>query len=313
MGKTPQQRELESLKLNCPIVQIRCSRRLEIISRRSASPNACGTRDDDPMAPGGGMASIDTGARHPTHRAPSERAASPRSREKPASTPRRDEGSHNGHADPSREVTRTPDVTAVYNKMVIMRTEMTQSANGTAQEIQNIKEELKSLTANVQKGIAAGETATVAATEAAEVSKTVAAMARDIKNRGTQQQTGGPMSYAAAAAHGALAASTYSTQNVRIASAPVQREIIVNIRNAQTIQSLRAMNPRAMKAHVDTAIAQSENEHVAKITTMSANQLKSGDLSIRTASNSEMQTLRQFTEDWVPRLGSGTSVRTHTY
>merc|ERR1711881_523674 len=109
--------------------------------------------------------------------------------------------------------------------------------------------ELKSLTANVQKGIAAGETATVAATEAAEVSKTVAAMARDIKNRGTQQQTGGPMSYAAAAAHGALAASTYSTQNVRIASAPVQREIIVNIRNAQTIQSLRAMNPRAMKAH----------------------------------------------------------------
>ena len=211
------------------------------------------------------------------------------------------------------KVTRTPDVTAVYNKMVIMRTEMTQSANGTAQEIQNIKEELKSLTANVQKGIAAGETATVAATEAAEVSKTVAAMARDIKNRGTQQQTGGPMSYAAAAAHGALAASTYSTQNVRIASAPVQREIIVNIRNAQTIQSLRAMNPRAMKAHVDTAIAQSENEHVAKITTMSANQLKSGDLSIRTASNSEMQTLRQFTEDWVPRLGSGTSVRTHTY
>ena len=26
-----------------------------------------------------------------------------------------------------------------------------------------------------------------------------------------------------------------------------------------------------------------------------------------------MQTLRQFTEDWVPRLGSGTSVRTYTY
>ena len=86
-----------------------------------------------------------------------------------------------------RKVTRTPNITAVYNKMVIMRTEITQSANGTAQEIQSIKEELKSLTANVQKGIVAGETATVAATEAAEVSKTVAAMARDIKNRGTQQ------------------------------------------------------------------------------------------------------------------------------
>jgi hypothetical protein len=46
---------------------------------------------------------------------------------------------------------------------------------------------------------------------------------------------------------------------------------------------------------------------------MSANQLKSGDLSIRTATNSEMQMLRQFTDDWVPRIGDGTSVRTHTY
>ena len=46
---------------------------------------------------------------------------------------------------------------------------------------------------------------------------------------------------------------------------------------------------------------------------MSANQLKSGDLSIRTATNSEMQTLRQFTDDWVPRLGNGISVRTYTY
>jgi ribosomal protein L20 len=46
---------------------------------------------------------------------------------------------------------------------------------------------------------------------------------------------------------------------------------------------------------------------------MSANQLKSGDLSIRTATNSEMQMLRQFTDNWVHRIGDGTSVRTHTY
>ena len=54
------------------------------------------------------MASTDTGACHSTYRAPSERAASPRSREKPTSTPRRDEGSHNGHADPSREGHENP-------------------------------------------------------------------------------------------------------------------------------------------------------------------------------------------------------------
>ena len=35
------------------------------------------------------------------------------------------------------KVTRTPDMTAVYNKMVIMRTEMTQSANGTAQDTEH--------------------------------------------------------------------------------------------------------------------------------------------------------------------------------
>jgi ribosomal protein L20 len=211
------------------------------------------------------------------------------------------------------KVARIPDMTAVYQKMTIIRTELSQNANGTATEIQNIKDELKSLTAGVQKGITTGEAAAAAAKEAAEVSKTVAGMARDIKNRSTQHQTGAPISYAAVAAHGALAASTYNTQNVYTAPAPVQREIIVNIRNAQTIQTLRAMNPRTMKTHVDNAIAQSENEHVSKITTMSANQLKSGDLSIRTATNSEMQMLRQFTDDWVHRIGDGTSVRTHTY
>ncbi|KIV98682.1 uncharacterized protein PV09_09538 [Verruconis gallopava] len=200
------------------------------------------------------------------------------------------------------KVMRTPDITVVYQKISTIYIEMMVNANGIAKEIYNIKEELKNLAVKVQKGITAGETATVPATEAAEVGKTVTAIARDIKNRGTQHQIGGLMSYAAAAAHGALIANTH-----------MQREIIINIRNAQTIQHLRAMNPRIMKAYIDTAIAQSENKHIAKITTISANQLKSGDLSIRTATNSEMQTLREFMDDWVPRLGSGKLVHTHTY
>jgi ribosomal protein L20 len=68
-----------------------------------------------------------------------------------------------------------------------------------------------------------------------------------------------------------------------------------------------------MKAHIDNAIAQSKNEHISKITTISANQLKSGDLSIWTVTNSEMQMLRQFTDDWVHRIGDGILVRTYTY
>ncbi|KIV98429.1 uncharacterized protein PV09_09750 [Verruconis gallopava] len=125
------------------------------------------------------------------------------------------------------KVSRTPDMTA------------------------NIKEEVKNLTANVQKGTAASEAATVVAKEAAEVGKTVAGMARDIKNNGTRHQTGAPMSYATAAVQGALAAGKYNVQNLYC-----------------SISSSRAA-----------------------ITTMSANQLKRGDLSIRTTTNSEMQTL----------------------
>jgi flagellar hook assembly protein FlgD len=47
------------------------------------------------------------------------------------------------------KVARIPDTTAVYQKMTIVRTELSQHANGTAIEIQNIKDELKSLIAGV--------------------------------------------------------------------------------------------------------------------------------------------------------------------
>jgi hypothetical protein len=109
---------------------------------------------------------------------------------------------------------RTSDMTSVHNKINIIHTEVTQNADGTAEELATIKEELKSLTISMQEGITAGREATVAAKEAAEIGKIVAGMTRDIKNKGTQHQAGVPASYAAAAARGALAASTYSTQSV---------------------------------------------------------------------------------------------------
>ncbi|KAK5105884.1 hypothetical protein LTR62_001943 [Meristemomyces frigidus] len=58
-------------------------------------------------------------------------------------------------------------------------------------------------------------------------------------------------------------------------------EITVNIREPLTIQSLRAMNPRNLNAHVERAIVNSGNEQIMSIKVMSSNQLKSGDLSIR--------------------------------
>ncbi|KAI1290509.1 hypothetical protein F5Y03DRAFT_378290 [Xylaria venustula] len=73
------------------------------------------------------------------------------------------------------------------------------------------------------------------------------------------------------------------------------------------------MNPRSLKAHIDRAIEQSNNEHIVNIKIASSNQLKSGDLSIKTATTKEMETLRQFTDDWTYRIGNGASVRLPTY
>ena len=75
-------------------------------------------------------------------------------------------------------------MTSVHDKINTIHTEVTQNAGGTANKLAKIRDELKSLTANVQKGIAAGQEATVAAKEAAEVGKAVAGITRDIRNKG---------------------------------------------------------------------------------------------------------------------------------
>ncbi|RYP40778.1 hypothetical protein DL767_001424 [Monosporascus sp. MG133] len=69
----------------------------------------------------------------------------------------------------------------------------------------------------------------------------------------------------------------------------------------------------ASKAHIDRSIEQGSNEHIKNIKVVSSNQLKSGDLSIKTATAKDMETLREFTEDWIPRIGDGASMRRPTY
>ena len=66
-------------------------------------------------------------------------------------------------------------------------------------------------------------------------------------------------------------------------------------------------------SHVQRALEQSQNEHIAHVKIMSSNQLKSGDLSLRTATTPETQALRQFADDWVTRVGNGAYVRNPTY
>lgn len=73
------------------------------------------------------------------------------------------------------------------------------------------------------------------------------------------------------------------------------------------------LNPSNLKLHVQRAIEQSGNENIANVKIVSSNQLKSGDLSIKAASSSEVEALRQFADDWAHRIGSGTTVQIPTF
>ena len=90
--------------------------------------------------------------------------------------------------------------------------------------------------------------------EAAEVGKTAISIMREVKNKGILPAGGFPRSYAAVAASGKLAASIHNPQNAKNIPTQTQREVTVNVKDPSTIQILRAMNPRILKAHVERAI-----------------------------------------------------------
>ena len=138
-------------------------------------------------------------------------------------------------------------------------------------------------------------------------------MVKEMKDKAPSAKTHGHMSYVAVAANRALASGMLRAHAVKAVSLQAQREVIVSIRNPLTISKLRAMNPRNLKSYIERALEQSQNEHIAHVKIMSSNQLKSGDLSLRTATTSETQALRQFADDWVCRVGNGANIRNPTY
>ncbi|KAI1359310.1 hypothetical protein F5Y08DRAFT_344830 [Xylaria arbuscula] len=209
-----------------------------------------------------------------------------------------------------------PDVRSIQETLNIIRNEVKEAASITSLTLNEMRDDMEHTNALMQKelqeSVKNGNEAKEAAREATEVGRTVTAIVRGIKNNGMQNRTAAMPSYATMAARG-LATSIHNTQNFQVPPKQIQREIIVNIRDPLTVTNLRAMNPRSLKAHIDRAIEQSNNEHIVNIKVVSSNQLKSGDLSIKTATTKEMETLRQFTEDWTYRIGNGASVRLPTY
>ncbi|KAF9733767.1 hypothetical protein PMIN01_08110 [Paraphaeosphaeria minitans] len=218
------------------------------------------------------------------------------------------------------KVQHTPDLSAISDALRILQTEAKTAATENAHTLSDIKNELKSSTEAVrqcttatQQNTNTGEEARAAAKEASETSKAVLEITREIKTKGIQNQANGPMTYAAMAARGQTLAGAYNTQSPKGPSAQAQREVIVNIRDSSTVQSLRVMNPRNLKAHVERAIEQSGNENIVHIKIVSSNQLKSGDLSIKTANSKEVEALQQFADDWVHRISAQATVRIPTY
>lgn len=215
----------------------------------------------------------------------------------------------------------TPDLDTVRDALAVAQTKAKTNAEQTAQALDQIKGELKNtvdivqlVAANMQQNASTVEEARAAAKEATQVGKATLEMAREIKNKAPQQQqTNGPTSYAAAAARGLPLAGTYNTQSRRAPIVQTQREVIVNIRDPLTVQALRAMNPRNLKAHVERAIEQSGNENIVGVKIVSSNQLKSGDLSVKAATSTEVEALRQFADDWAARISHGASIQILTY
>jgi dGTP triphosphohydrolase len=220
------------------------------------------------------------------------------------------------------KVQHAPDLSTVCDALSILQTEAKASSDNAAQMLEAAKHELKNelknttdtvnaIVANVQVNMRAGEAAKTAAKEAVEVGKANLQMARQINNAGPP--TGGALSYAAMVARGAPPAGTTNTQVTRMPPMQTQREVVVTIRDPTTVLSLRAMNPRNLDAHVERAIAQSGNENIDNIKVLSSNQLRSGDLSIKTATSNETEALKQFADDWVNRVGNRASIRITTY
>jgi hypothetical protein len=192
---------------------------------------------------------------------------------------------------------RTPDLTTIQDALNIMQTEAKNIAEETANVIETVKMEMRNNTADIKRSIKIGEETKAAAREATDRSMTIVDMVKELKDKAPPVRAHGHMSYTAVAANGVLTSGAPSVNRVKAVSLQAQREVIVSMRNLLTISKLRAINPRNLKSHIERALEQSQNEHIAHVKIMSFNQLKSGDLSLRTATTSETQALRQFVDD----------------
>jgi len=220
----------------------------------------------------------------------------------------------------------TPDLSAVVQAITIIQSDL----KTTAETVQSTAIKVQQNTITQQHMATLSQETNQAVKEAAETRRTTTELLQETNDiakaiNDTTKTTNDMVkvvqcappskaSYASVLSSNAAPLSrpiTISTQTSSFIQA--QREIIVKITDTSTIESIRAKNPRNLQNHVDRAIEQSRNKHIERIRVASANQLKSGDLSIKTSNRNDAEALKQFANDWINRIGRGTSIWLPTY
>lgn len=85
------------------------------------------------------------------------------------------------------------------------------------------------------------------------------------------------------------------------------------MRNSTIVGSMQAVKPRSLELRVERVIQESGCESVADLKNLLSNQLKSGDLSIKTTDSRALERLSRFADEWTPQLGGGAIVDVRTY
>ncbi|GKT61138.1 zinc finger CCHC-type protein [Colletotrichum tofieldiae] len=158
-----------------------------------------------------------------------------------------------------------PELGHLHQAIESLRAETKTANENTTRETRTIKIALQQNTAELKENTNTARAANEAAKEAWKASELAAKVVKDIKALGPMNQGSTAQSYASVAARGGLTGSMHNPHNQKASQTQTLREIIVNIRDPITIASIRAMNPRSLKAHVDRAIEESSNEHVRKL------------------------------------------------
>lgn len=213
----------------------------------------------------------------------------------------------------------TPDVRTIMQAITTIQSNL----ETTVETVQSTATRVQQNTTTYQQAVILSQETNQAVKEAAESRRTTTALIQETNDiaKATNDiakaiQTAPPpkASYASVLSNNTVPLNkpnTISTQTSSFIQA--QREIIIKITDPSTIESLHAKNPRNLQSHVDRAIEQSNNQHIKRIHVTSANQLKSGDLSIKTSNKNEADALKQFANDWINRIGRGTNIQLPTY